>query len=78
MVGSGTDRGDSDVVEDFGNASRLSGKASKHVILGDIEIGNTRSLLGVYQLVKAVRWLALWAEQDFSTWILNAITAPGK
>jgi len=43
------------------------------LIIGEIEIGNTRTLVGIYQVVKAIRQLAMWAEQDLAKWIEGAI-----
>ncbi|KAH7016336.1 uncharacterized protein B0I36DRAFT_337369 [Microdochium trichocladiopsis] len=43
-------------------------KEPKLVLLGDLHIGSTRSILTVYQLVNALRHLTRWADGPFREW----------
>ncbi|RWA05035.1 hypothetical protein EKO27_g10064, partial [Xylaria grammica] len=52
-------------------------RPQKHlVILSEQAIGNTRSVLGAYKLLKAIRALADWAEGDFRAYI-DGFVIPG-
>ncbi|GAW23560.1 hypothetical protein ANO14919_131270 [Xylariales sp. No.14919] len=52
-------------------------RRQKHlVILSEQAIGNTRSVLGAYKLLKAIRVLADWAEGDFRAYI-DGVVIPG-
>ncbi|KAH7012253.1 uncharacterized protein B0I36DRAFT_340743 [Microdochium trichocladiopsis] len=58
-----------------GNESAQLGahKEPKLVLLGDLLIGSTRSVLAVYQLVNALRHLARWADGPFREWYQHSV-----
>ena len=39
--------------------------------MGDISIGNTKSLIGLYTIVAVLRKLADWIEGPFQDWIAS-------
>ncbi|CAM6085752.1 unnamed protein product [Calypogeia fissa] len=41
----------------------------KVVILRDLRLGSTDSVLGIYQLVEAVRRLARWVDEEYRPWL---------
>lgn len=45
----------------------------KLVLMGDVLLGDTRSLIGIYKLLKGLRRLAAWANKEFREWFDNAI-----
>ncbi|KAI1498687.1 hypothetical protein F5X99DRAFT_431577 [Biscogniauxia marginata] len=46
-------------------------RESKLLITMEQAIGDTRSLLGIYKLLRSIRLLADWAEADFREWFEN-------
>lgn len=48
-------------------------KGDRLVLLGELQIGDTRSILGVYKILKAIRQLATWLESDFYKWFSHEI-----
>jgi hypothetical protein len=41
----------------------------KVVILRDLRLGLTDTILGIYQLVEAVRRLARWVHEEYRPWL---------
>ena len=55
---------------------RQDGKSevrSNLVLMSELHIGDTRSILGVYKILKAMRLLAEWMEGDFYDWFKEQI-----
>jgi hypothetical protein len=44
-------------------------KDCKAVILRDLRLGSTDTVLGIYQLVEAVRCLTRWADEKYRHWL---------
>jgi hypothetical protein len=41
----------------------------KVIILRDLRLGSTDTVLGIYQLVESVRRLAKWVEEEYRPWL---------
>jgi hypothetical protein len=53
------------------------GGYNKVVILRDLRLGSTDTVLGIYQLVQAVRVLAEWAGGDYRRWLESEVLLGG-
>lgn len=43
------------------------------VIDREITVGSTKHLLGIYQLIKVVRRLAKWLDEEYKPWWAKAV-----
>jgi hypothetical protein len=61
------------IVDHAWTLSFVCDRGDRLEIVGDMRIGDTQSLLGLYTLVAAVRELGLWVEGPFCDWMASAL-----
>lgn len=59
----------------FLQLAKPSGSRSEIVIYGDLLLGSTSSMLGVFQVVAAVRRLARWVGNEYATFLMKEVFA---
>lgn len=53
-------------------------KGQQTVIFNYLRLGDTNSILGIYQVVEAIRRLARWVDEDYKPWFKSEVLAMGQ
>jgi hypothetical protein len=46
-------------------------------VVGEMSVGDTNTLIGLYTIVAVVRELANWVDSTFRNWIIDTLDLPG-
>ncbi|KAH6983682.1 hypothetical protein BKA56DRAFT_483122, partial [Ilyonectria sp. MPI-CAGE-AT-0026] len=46
-------------------------------VVGEMSVGDTNTLIGLYTIVAVVRELANWVDSTFREWVIGALDLPG-